>query len=348
MRFDGGLGIKAVTTWIPETYETIDDAVSAGLIDADNVGRQGVTALPVCHEDIAPPQMAVLAGRKALARAGWRPDHVGMLAHAWVYHQGHDKWSPAHYIASELGLPGSALPFGIQAMCTGGGTGLYLAAIQLVADPRVPGALVTTAERYGAPVWDRWQMHPDIGYGDGATALLLHHRDGTPDELVLLSMTHSSAGWLEGMERGDAPFTRSPMEGKTNWVTNDLRKQFYDRHGKESFPGESRKHVRISLHEALADAELEADDPRIRFVAVPRMGPRLVDLMYLNVIESDLKAEHVLLGGRTGHLGSGDSIANMADVVEKNMLAPGEIAIIAGAGGGFGWSTAIVQAPEES
>jgi 3-oxoacyl-[acyl-carrier-protein] synthase-3 len=158
-------------------------------------------------------------------------------------------------------------------------------------------------------------------------------------------MTHASAGWLEGMERGDAPFTRAPMTGKSDWVTNDLRRQFYDRHGRDSFPAESRRHVRTSLHEALADAELAPDDPRIRFVTVPRMGPRLVDIMYLDVIETDLKAEHVLLGGRTGHLGSGDSIANMADVVEKRMLAPGEIAIIAGAGGGFGWSTAIVQVP---
>ena len=123
MRFDGGLGIKAVTTWIPETCETVEYAVRAGLLNASAVGRQGVTALPV-SADLAPPQMAVLAGRKALTRARWDSAKIGMLAHAWVYHQGHDKWSPAHYIANELHLPASALPFGIQAMCTGGATGL--------------------------------------------------------------------------------------------------------------------------------------------------------------------------------------------------------------------------------
>lgn len=344
MRFDGGLGIKAVTTWIPETCETVEYAVRAGLLNASAVGRQGVTALPV-SADLAPPQMAVLAGRKALTRARWDSAKIGMLAHAWVYHQGHDKWSPAHYIANELHLPASALPFGIQAMCTGGATGLYLAATGLLADEETSAALVTTAEKYGAPVWDRWTMHPDIGYGDGATAALLHRRDGSSDDLLLLSMTHSSASWLEGMERGDAPFTPSPMLGKDNWDTNDQRKQFYDVHGKDSFGAASRLHVRASLNQALVEAELEADDPRIRFVAVPRMGPRLIELMYLNVVESDLKAEHILLGGRTGHLGSGDMLANMADIVESGMLRPGEIAIIAGAGGGFGWSTAIVEKP---
>ncbi|MFD9622456.1 ketoacyl-ACP synthase III family protein [Streptomyces virginiae] len=345
MKFEGGLGVKAVTTWLPGTTQTAKDQVAAGRLTAERVQQLGVTELPVTP-DLAAPQMAVRAARRALDHAGWDPSRIGFLAHARVFHQGHEKWSYAHYIASELGLPPTALPFGIEALCTGGATGLLVAATQLLGDPSLSGALVTTGERYHAPAWDRWSMHSDIGYGDGATAALLHRRDGGPDDLRLLSLTHSTDGRLEGMERGNQPFSQLPMQDRTTWETNVERKEFYEAVGKDVFPEAARVHVRASLDQALDEAGLHPHDPRIRLFTMPRMGPRLVDVMY-GSLAGVLKAETVLLGGRTGHLGAGDMLANMADIVSHRMLRPGEFAIVAGAGGGFTWSTAVVQAPEQ-
>lgn len=148
------------------------------------------------------------------------------------------------------------------------------------------------------------------------------------------------------MERGNRPFTQVPMQDRKTWETNAERKDFYEAVGKEAFPEAARVHVRASLLQALEEAGLEGDDPRIRLFTMPRMGPRLVDVMYGSVAGL-LKAETVLLGGRTGHLGAGDMLANMADIVTHRMLMPGEFAVVAGAGGGFTWSTAVVQAPEE-
>ncbi|MGI5403149.1 ketoacyl-ACP synthase III family protein [Streptomyces sp. CA-135486] len=345
MRFDGGLGIKAVTTWLPRTVETTADQVLAGRLDEERAQRLGVTELPVT-DSLAAPQMAVLAGRRALEHAGWGPERIGLVAHARVFHQGHEKWSYAHYIANELGVPASALPFGIEALCTGGATGIYLAAAHLQADTSMQAALVTTAERYFAPVWDRWTMHGDIGYGDGATAALLHRPDGSRDDLRLLSFTHSTAAVLEGMERGNAPFTQVPMQDRETWMTNDVRRDFYEAQGKDCFPQAASVHVRASLLQALAEAGLEPEDSRIRLFTMPRMGPRLVEVMYGSVLGL-LKAETVLLGGRTGHLGAGDLLANMADIVSQQLLEPGEFAVVCGGGGGFTWSTAVVQAPEK-
>ncbi len=343
MRLAAPLGIRAVAAWYPDTRERIADELAAGRLDEEQAQRLGVTELPVCA-DLAPPQMAVRAAELALARAGWPADRVGMLVHAWVYHQGRDKWAAPHYIANRLGLPPSALPVGVHELCNGGTTALHLAAANLLADPRLPAVLVTTADRYGAPVWDRWTTHTDMAYGDAATAALLHRPDGR-DALLLHALTHSSATWLEALERGDTPFTTSPMAGRETMDSGQSRREFYAAHGKESLGKAARDNVRISLREALADAGLAADDPRIRFVTVPRVGPRLIDLMYLEVLESELKAELVQLGDRTGHLGAGDMLANLADAVAGGLLAPGEFAIVAGAGGGFTWSTAVVQAP---
>jgi len=341
MRLDGAVAIKAVSTWLPPTRETLADQIATGHLDGAEADRLGVTDLPV-SVDLAAPQMAVRAAERVLTRAGCDRAGVTLLAHAWMYHQGHDKWSPAHYVTAELGLPATTLPVGLHELSHGGASALQLAAATVLADPSGT-ALVTTADRFGPPVWDRWTSHTDIGYGDGATAALLG-RPGAGDQLRVLAMTCSTAAWLEGMERGTEEFTRSPMEGRTTLESTSRRRQFYEVHGKESLSDAAATHVRDSLFRALDEAGLAADDPRIRLVTVPRLGPRLIGLMFLGVFESELKAELVQLGQHTGHLGAGDLLANLADIVELGLLGPGEIAIVAAAGAGFTWSTTIVEA----
>jgi 3-oxoacyl-[acyl-carrier-protein] synthase III len=343
MRFGSGIGIKAVTTWLPETTESIKDQIDQGRIEAEVADRLGATELPVSTE-LAAPEMAVLAGSRAFERAGLEPDAVGVLVHAWIYHQGRDKWSAAHYVADRLGLPPTALPTGIHELCSGGTSGLYFAAVSLLAQPEMPAAMVTTADRFGAPVWDRWQLHTDISYGDGATAALLHRPDGGRDQLRLRSLTHGTACWLEGVDRGNADFTAAPMEGRETLSAVQARREFYAEHGRSSLKEAANDRTATSLRTALAEADLEPDDPRIRVVVTPRVGPRLVDIMYSDAFPEVLLSKFVYLGGHTGHLGAGDMLANMADVTDQQLIGPGEYAVILGCGSGFTWSTAVVEA----
>ncbi|CAO5245887.1 3-oxoacyl-[acyl-carrier-protein] synthase III C-terminal domain-containing protein [Frankia sp. AgKG'84/4] len=342
MKLAGRLGIRSVGAWLPESTESIKEEVDGGRLTAEAVALLGVTDVPVSAE-LSAPEMAVRAGRAVLERAGCDPAAVGVLVHAWVYHQGLEVWSAPHYLANELGLSSSALPTGVHEMCNGGTSALYLAAASLLADPAVSAALVTTGDRFGAPVWDRWRQHSDIAYGDGATATLLHRPDGRPDELRLHCLTHASAGWLEALNRGNAPFSMAPMENKTTLSSAQVRQEFYAEHGKKRLAESAVSCVRTSLATALAEAELEPDDPRIRLVAVPRLGPRLIHVMY-GASLGPLQGKLTHLGRRTGHLGAGDMAANMADIVEQRMLEPGEFAVVLGCGGGFTWSTAVVQA----
>ncbi|NDZ79364.1 3-oxoacyl-ACP synthase [Streptomyces sp. SID10853] len=343
MKLGSDIGIRSVCTWLPETRESVKDEIESGRLDAAAADRLGAVELPVSTE-LAAPEMAVLAGLKVLARANCAPASVGVLLHSWIYHQGRDKWSPSHYVANGLGLPPSALVTGVHELCNGGMSALHFAASSLLADPKTSAALVTTADRFGAPVWDRWRLHTDISYGDGATAALLHRLDGGPDELRLHSLTHATASWLEALDRGNAPFTAAPMEGRPTLSAVEARREFYEVHGRESLSAEAVARVGDSLQEALEEAGISPDDPRIRLVATPRVGPRLIGAMYEKALDRSLLAKTVLLGGRTGHLGAGDMLANMADIVEQRMLNPGEYAVVLGCGSGFAWSTAVVQA----
>jgi 3-oxoacyl-[acyl-carrier-protein] synthase-3 len=249
--------------------------------------------------------MAVLAGCKVLGRANCDPGSVGVLVHAWIYHQGRDKWSSAHYVANELGLPPSALPTGVHELCIGGTSALYFAAMSLLANPDMSTAMVTTADWFRAPVWDRWRLHTDISYGDGTTAALLHRPDGSPDGLLLHSLTYATASWLEGLDRGDAPFTAAPMEGRETLSAVQARREFYAVLGRSSLKEAANDRVSTSLGTALEEVGLEPHDPRIRVVVTPRVGPLLIDVMYNDALGEPLLSKMIYLGGRTGPPGPG-------------------------------------------
>ncbi|MFD4258432.1 hypothetical protein ACFWR9_12565, partial [Streptomyces sp. NPDC058534] len=120
MRLPSPLGISGPTLWLPPGRQSAAEAVTRELVDAETAGELGYTGLPVA--DLAPPEMAVEAGRRALAAAGADPGRVGLLLHAWIHYQGHDLWSPAHFVADRLGAD-SAVPLGVQQVCNGGGGG---------------------------------------------------------------------------------------------------------------------------------------------------------------------------------------------------------------------------------
>src|SRR5690606_16691271 len=159
------LGISAPATYLPERRQSAREAVEQGLLDADTAAELGYDRLPVA--DLAPPEMAVEASRRTLAEAGVPAGDLGLVLHAWIHYQGHDLWSPARVIADRLGA-GSATPVGVQQVCNGGAAAVELAAARLFLEPGLGPALITTADAFLDPGFDRWTGDYGIGYGDGA------------------------------------------------------------------------------------------------------------------------------------------------------------------------------------
>src|SRR5689334_12377422 len=158
MRFSPPLpeppGIAAAVLWLPPGRDTADAAVAAGRTDAETAQRLGYRSLAESAEHAA-PEMAVLAASKALAEAGWTGADLDLVVHAWTYHQGHDFWSPPHYVAAQVGA-GDALAIGVQQMCNGAAAALEVAATRMATDPGISRCLVTTADRFCGPGFDRW------------------------------------------------------------------------------------------------------------------------------------------------------------------------------------------------
>ncbi len=330
-------------TWLPEGRETTSATVATGRITAEGAADLGLTAVPVAG--IPAPDMAVLAAERALGGVGRDAPAVGLLVHGWIYHQGHDFWSPAHYIAARLGIP-AALPLGVQQLSNAGAVGLGVAVGQLAADATLEAALVTTADRFALPGFDRWTADYGVVYGDAGTAVLLRrHGPARGGSAVLLrSLAFVTAAEYESMYRGRDAFSPVPMGHGDRIDVRRPKKAYLEIHdGIAAFGKVAQECVRSVLLQALSEAGVEPLDARIRCVALPRLSDGVLDLMYLPVLDGMVAGEILREREHSGHLGAGDMAANLARIQASGMLEPGEFAVLIGGGGGFTWSCAVVQ-----
>ncbi len=333
----------AAAVWYPPQRHTVAEAITEGSLDEPMAERLGYEALAISTE--APPDMAVLAARQALAAAGGhagsQADALGLLAHSWLYHQGHDFWSAPHYIAHQIGAP-NAIPIGVQQTSNGAAAAIEVACARMSADPATSSCLVTTADRFAPPGFDRWGSDFDVAYGDAGTAMLLTTGAGPYQLLATASVAGSR---FELVYRGDDPFSPAPRYASD---AVDARRTKLAFRGSGELPllaAAVRDAVHRVVRAALADAGLTADDPTLRYLTLPRIGSgALAELYERPVAELELRHTEVVdLGRNTGHLGAGDSIANLADLIARDALAPGEVALLLSVGNGFTWSCLAVR-----
>ncbi|MEJ2858700.1 MULTISPECIES: ketoacyl-ACP synthase III family protein [unclassified Saccharothrix] len=322
--------IAAAVVWLPRDREKPD------LSDGAEAGYDEV-AVTDGHSG---PELAVLAGSTALAESGWSGADLGLVAHAWSYHQGHDFWSPAHFVADRLGAP-TALPVGIQQMCNGGAAALQTAVAHLMADPAVERALVTTGDRFCGPGFSRWTGDYGAVYGDSGTAVLLSRGRPQDARLRLLSIVTVAAPELERMNRGDDPFTLAPRWYRPAVDARATKKAFLRTSPPGRFGATEREKIRQVVTGALSDACVEPDDPRLTRAILPRLHRGALDGVYRPLLAELTTAKPVDLGHATGHLGAGDIGANLAAVAEG--AKSGELALVLSAGAGFTWSAAVVE-----
>lgn len=340
MRLPKPLGLSGLSTWLPDERQTAQQAVAQGLVEAETAEELGYAALPVA--DAAAPEMAVLAARAALRSAQVTPAELGLVLHSWMYYQGHDLWSPPHYIADQLGAV-QAEPLGIQQVCNGGAAAIEVGAARLLVDPDLRYALVTTADRFAAPGFDRWRGDYGIAYGDGATALLLHAPEERPADLLLHAIATVAAPQLEQMHRGHDEFGLAPRSVSAQVDMRRTKKAFLEQEGLEAFTRASGASLEAVVGHCLDSAGLSPDSPRLRYVIPPRLGLKSIELAYAPALRKMLGTAEVLTkGSDTGHLGAGDAAASLAEL--QGRLTPGELALVVSAGAGFTWSCLLVSA----
>ncbi|MFI1240348.1 hypothetical protein [Nocardia salmonicida] len=345
MRFASDIWIRGMGTWYPPQRDTAAAAVAEGRLSAHDAALTGVSAVSVAVDRSA-PEMAASAAELALERAECRAEDVDVLIHSWLYYQGHDLWSPPHYIANRIGAD-NCLPMSIHQGCDGGALAIQQAALRLTAVADENYALVTAADRFIEPGVDRWNCQPSLALGDVGTALVLTTSAEQPAPFRLEALRTRTTVAFEVMNRGSMPFGDYPMSAgmpaDQRAVTDEAILQL----GAEHLYNTARSQVYELLMETLEEAGISDWNGALQVIAMPRVGTNTLDAVYYPVFEKFQSVSKVRFDYTTGHLGCSDWAADLNDLYERDCVEPGRYAALIGAGGGFTWMCAIVKRFDE-
>lgn len=325
MRTTDRITITAAATWLPERR---DNPTTVG----STVEKTGYIPLAVSNES-AVLDMAVRAAGVALAHAGWSSDNLDLVQHAWADYQGHDYWSPAHYVAFQLGAHKTHCRSAFSRGATVAAAPHYKAP-QRTCSPTLPSIALwlprpTVSACHGlidgAGIWGV--------YGGGASAVLLCSSDPdyVPEGLRLRLIISFAAPHPEEMNRGDNPFASAPRK----------HIQQMDAQDQEGLPARPRRH-RVSGSGARTAAThrsrrgggrrrghrsaLRGASPSAKRCAAVHLppGPGRTDLHKTG----GLRPEH-------GPSQSRGRACGLGDLIDNKLLEPGENALALGTGAGL-------------
>ncbi|MFI2378456.1 ketoacyl-ACP synthase III family protein [Streptomyces sp. NPDC018964] len=317
--------VAGTGAWLPEPYSA-RAAVEAGEYDPEQYEADGLLSVRVAGEDVAPPDMAVQAATTALKRSGTDPETVRLLLHNYVWFQGQTMWPVASYVADHA-VHRAVPAFEVKQECSAAIGSLDLAARHLTTEPGPAAAVLTTADRFAAPLIDRWRAEEGLVYADGGTALVLSNQGGFAR---VLSTATRADNRMEALARG-AGLTPRPTQEPYDHAArfaHYLRAQGNIREAAERLVAM----VTGAIDDALAEAGTARED--LARVVIPTGGRSKMRWQAEQLLGVPEERTTWDFGRRTGHLGAGDQFAALNDLAENGALRPGDRVLMLSAGPG--------------
>jgi 3-oxoacyl-[acyl-carrier-protein] synthase-3 len=317
------------------------EALEAKLCEPRTVEVTGAAAVTVATGRDSPPEMAARAARVALARAGCGPAEVDLILHAHLYHQGNELWAAASYI-QRVALGNSCPAIEVRQVSNGGMAALELATAYLRGRGGDETALLTAADRFSLPGFDRWRTDPGTVYADGGAAMVVSTRPGFARLRSLVQVTDPA---LEGMHRAGDAFGVAPVHPVVPLDLGGHKRTFAAQAGQSFIIARVAAGQREALTRALEDAKVDLSE--IDWFVLPHFGRRRLEAGYVRPFGIDLDRSTWPWSRQVGHLGPGDQFAGLAHLAESGDLVAGQHCLLAGVGAGFTWSCAVVEILEE-
>jgi 3-oxoacyl-[acyl-carrier-protein] synthase-3 len=340
MRLDG-VYLAGLGAYLPEIM-SIRTAVENGLYAAELAAESGWTGVAVAGT-VPAPDLAVRAARRALDHCGHPPDEFALLVHARNLPQGPESWPAQSYIQART-IGGSAPAVEVSQSCNGTLAAMELSSCYLTASGTA-AALVTAADNFGNPLWDRFHYAAGAGTnrssitGDAGAAVVLSRRAGFARLLAIGSM---SVPTLEEMYRSGVPlFPPEPTLGRPA----DLGGRFANYRERDPEAAEAAKNALQRARTAIARrtlAEAGVDASRItRVTHVFSGGARYIESV-LEPLGIDPSRGMLDFGRRTGHLGACDQLVGLDHLLSGGEVGVGDHVLML-ANGGASLSCAIVR-----
>ncbi|MFC6083312.1 ketoacyl-ACP synthase III family protein [Sphaerisporangium aureirubrum] len=340
MRLDG-VHIAGVGVCLPGVMDT-REAAGRGVPGAAEAVESGWTGVAVAGERPA-PEMAAEAAQQALARSAHGPADIAVLMYASILPHGPEGWPPQTYVQRRV-VGGTIPAVEIRQQCNGMLGGVELAACFLTAHDRL-AALVTGADNFGTPMFDRWRYAAAAGTnrtsitGDAGAALVLSRKGGFARLCAVGSM---SVPWLEDLFRSGIPlFPPEPTLGRIPDV--GARFADYRRRDPAAFAAakDALSRARAELaRRTLDEAGVTAD--QITRVTHVFAGARPYVEGVLTPLGIDASRGMLEFGRRLGHLGTCDPVVALDHLVATGGVVPGDHVLML-SNGGASLACAVVE-----
>ncbi len=317
--------VRGVGARLPERIVT-NDELSERVDTSDRWIRErtGIHQRHIAAEGELTSDLAVAAARRALERAGRRPEDVDLLL---VATSTPDNTFPATATAVQrkLGI-GPAMAFDMQAVCAGYVYALTMAEALLCCG-RARRALVIGAETFSR-ILDWEDRATCVLFGDGAGALLLEAEEGTGtmlDRGILAATLSADGRHYEHLYVDGGP--------SSSGTVGHLRMN-----GREVF----RHAVAVlvsSAHRACAD--LGITPAEIDWFVPHQANRRIIEAVAKRL---EIPAERVVA---TVDRHANTSAASIPLALEhawrEGRLRPGDLVLASAIGGGFAWGSLLLR-----
>ncbi|MFD4509112.1 ketoacyl-ACP synthase III family protein [Streptomyces sp. NPDC058457] len=330
--FLSGLGC-----WLPTAYAA-SEAVAAGLYDATVFAESGLRSVLIAGSE-SPPEMAVRAARTALDRSPGGAAAIGTVLHGSTFYQGPEMWSPSAYIMRELGISGagsSEIRNGCNSMLTGVELAAGLLSYQSAERPDI---LLTTADNFNSPLFNRWDSGPmGVIAADAASSVVVSPTAGFARVDAVVSRVYPE---FEAMARGDEPLFPPTGSAGRRIDTVERAQQFNERVreiGGVSVADGIAKACSETALAAVDEAGIEAGD--LRWVLVPNGDEATTRNCMMDPLGLDVSRSQWEFGRGIGHASSSDQFIALDHLLRTGRIDAGDHVLLFG--GAPGWSAVAV------
>lgn len=320
---------------------SVDEAVRRGAYDRERMDSCGWRNIAVA-DGMSAPDMAVAAVRQAVDRSGLGRDDIDILVHSCAYHQGPDGWSAPHYILR------STLDSPIPALTVEQGCNAFLAALEmatqyLLCAPSRTGAVVSSADNFGAPSVDRWYAHRDAVLADAATAVVLSKQSGWA---ALRSIESVSLPQYEILNRGHDPIFPPAVTTGRKLDMNEHLEAMVDELGPKA--SEIGQEYAASGAKLIGQVTDEAGVAVADLSKVLHLGAGTTDFLdsHLRPMGLDASLGAVDFFRDVGHAGAADIGLQLNHLVEDGQVSAGDHLLLLSAGPGLMITAAVVTVLE--